>query len=87
MIAGLTLPYFGGFMTRRVQISMLLTVAFILLACGPSLKSVKWTERREAVHRLGPEDQAIQVIQNAAFQTGYWPVYDSSGTVSRSAMA
>ena len=38
---------------------MLLTVVFILSACGPSLKSASWTERQEAVRRLGPEDQAI----------------------------
>jgi hypothetical protein len=46
-------------MTRRIQISMLLTVCFILLACGPSLKSAKWSERQEAVRRLEPADQAI----------------------------
>lgn len=46
-------------MTRRALIAMLLTVAFIISACGPSLKSAKWTERQEAVRQLGPEDQAV----------------------------
>ena len=41
-----------------------------------------------AVMGVGIMTQCInQVIQNAAFQTGYWPVHDGSGTVSRLAMA